>query len=88
MTTSPQPVVPQTKWYYQGWFVLLMLTPFFLGPFGLPLLWRSPKFSRRAQWLWTVVTIAWTLLFIIYVMRVVVPAITNSVNQINASLQF
>ena len=36
---------PPPKWYYQPSSVVLLLF-FVLGPFGLPLLWKSPAFSR------------------------------------------
>jgi len=32
------------KWSYRAWPVVLLLF-LTLGPFGLPLLWRSPSFS-------------------------------------------
>lgn len=34
----------QPKWYYGKGFILLMLF-LVLGPVGLPLLWRSPRFT-------------------------------------------
>jgi hypothetical protein len=55
-----------TKWYLTRWFVLLMLTPLALGPFALPLLWKSPRFSRTAKWLLTLFTMGWTLWLIWY----------------------
>ena len=45
---GPEPagaVAPAIKWYYNVWFVLFMLF-FVLGPFGLPLVWKHPRFSR------------------------------------------
>jgi TM2 domain-containing membrane protein YozV len=35
----------------QLWYVVLMLAT--VGPLALPLLWRSPRFSLRAKYLWT-----------------------------------
>ncbi len=55
------PGTPPCKWYYRTWFVLLMLTPLCLGPFGLPLLWKSPQFSRRAKCLLSLVVVAYTI---------------------------
>ncbi len=43
-------------------YVLLML--FMVGPFGIPLLWRSPKFSKKAKALWTAFVIAVALIAI------------------------
>jgi hypothetical protein len=45
---------PPPKWYHQPWSVVLLLF-FVLGPFGLPLLWKSPSFSR---WMKIVLTVA------------------------------
>ena len=36
-------------------YVLLML--FMVGPFAIPLLWQSPKFSKKAKIIWTVLVI-------------------------------
>ena len=85
-TTQRTP--PKSKWYYNVWFVLFILTPIVLGPFGLPLLWKSPNFSRTAKLTWTAVTMLWTGLFIWYVMLRVVPAVTNEFQQLNSVLQF
>ena len=41
-------------WYYQHWGVIL-LTLSALGPFSIVLVWRSPVFSRKAQWAYTAV---------------------------------
>jgi len=36
-------------WYFQaGWILFLALTV--LGPFALPLVWRSPHLSRSQKW--------------------------------------
>ncbi len=47
------PSAARVKWYHSVWFVLFMLF-FVLGPFGLPLLWKSPRFSRNAKIAWTI----------------------------------
>lgn len=49
----------QAKWYHNPW-VVLCLVFFVLGPFGLPLVWSSPKFSNRVKFLLTLVTLAYT----------------------------
>lgn len=40
-----RPEAGKSRWYYSVWSVLLALFVV-LGPVGLPLLWRSPHFSR------------------------------------------
>ena len=57
---SPQ---PSTKWYHSLWFVLLMLL-FVLGPFGLPLVWKNPNFSRPVKAGLTALTVLYTLLLL------------------------
>ncbi|MBU9889475.1 MAG: hypothetical protein KTQ49_06375 [Candidatus Omnitrophica bacterium] len=36
-------------------YVVVML--FMVGPFGIPLLWQSPRFSKRAKVVWTVLVV-------------------------------
>ena len=48
-----------SKWYASVWFVLLMLFVV-LGPLGLPLLWKSPRFSKVAKIVLTVATVIYT----------------------------
>ena len=44
-------------WYYRPvWLVLLGLTV--LGPFVLPLVWRSPRLSRTERWVVSAVVVA------------------------------
>ena len=52
-----------TAWYHRPWAVLLLLF-LVLGPLGLPLLWRSPSFSRGWKIVLTVVMIVYTALLI------------------------
>ena len=47
------------KWYLKPISVVLLLF-FVLGPFGLPLLYKSPKFSRTLKIILTVVVIVYT----------------------------
>ena len=49
----------KVKWYLRPVSVLLLLF-FVLGPFGLPLLYRSPKFSKTLKIVLTVVVIIYT----------------------------
>ena len=48
------------RWYYRVPFVLLMLFVV-MGPFALPMLWKSPQFSRQAKWILTVLTLIFTV---------------------------
>ena len=47
------------KWYLRPISVVLLLF-FVLGPFGLPLLYKSPKFSRTLKIVLSVVVIVYT----------------------------
>jgi len=51
------------KWYYRPWVVLLLLF-LVLGPFGLPLVYKSPAFNRPWKIFLTVLTLAYTLYFV------------------------
>lgn len=48
-----------SRWYHSVGFVLLALF-LVLGPFALPLLWKSPRFSERAKWFLTALTMIYT----------------------------
>jgi hypothetical protein len=49
----------KVKWYLSPISVVLLLF-FVLGPFGLPLLYKSPKFSKTSKVILTVVVIVYT----------------------------
>ena len=49
----------KVKWYLRPVSVVLSLF-FVLGPFGLPLLYRSPKFGRKSKMLLTIAVIVYT----------------------------
>ena len=53
----------KTKWYLRPISVVLLLF-FVLGPFGLPLLYKSPKFSRTSKILLTLVVMIYTIYLI------------------------
>ena len=76
------------KWYHNTGIVLFMISPFALGPFGLPLLWKSPRFSRPVKLGLTLFTIAWSIWACWYVASVMVPAVTKELNQINSTYGF
>ena len=54
---------PRPRWYYRPWWVLLMLFAV-LGPFGLPLLWKSRSFSRWSKIALTAAVAAYTILLV------------------------
>ena len=47
------------KWYLRPIGVVVLLF-FVLGPFGLPLLYKSPKFSKASKVMLTIVVILYT----------------------------
>ena len=49
----------KVKWYLRPISVVLLLF-FVLGPFGLPLLYKSPKFSRTLKIILTIIVIVYT----------------------------
>ena len=53
----------KVKWYLNPISVVLLLF-FVLGPFGLPLLYQRPKFSKTLKIMLTVVVIVYTSLLI------------------------
>src|SRR5215470_5022977 len=60
---EPSDGAPRPRWYYRPWWVLLALFVV-LGPFGLPLLWKSPSFSRWSKIALTVAVAAYTILLL------------------------
>ena len=78
----PRPAPAKPRWYYNVWFVLFMLF-FVVGPFGLPLVWKNPRFSR-----W--IKIALTLVMVVYTMALVdvtiraFQAVMHEMGQLNA----
>ena len=74
------------KWYYNVWFVLLMLF-FVLGPFGLPLVWKHPRFSRLVKLLLTLAVLVYTVWLIDLSIRAARLAVEHF-QQINSSFSF
>jgi hypothetical protein len=62
MKDGSAPPSPAT-WYYRPWAVVVLLF-FVLGPVGLPLLWKSPSFTRGWKIVLTVATVVFTLLLL------------------------
>ncbi len=54
----------KNKWYLKPIAVLLLLF-LVLGPFGLPLLYKSPHFSKTSKIILTIITAIYTI-YIIY----------------------
>ena len=57
-----------SSWYYSKPFIYLVLTLF--GPLGFPLLWKSPQFSKREKWIWTILVVMGTLLLVVLLSQV------------------
>jgi hypothetical protein len=74
------------KWYHNVWFVLFMLF-FILGPFGLPLVWKHPRFSKTLKLILTLLMFGYTVWLVMLVARMV-QAVQASMNHFNATLQF
>ncbi len=52
-----------TPWYYRPWGVLVLLF-FVLGPLGLPLLWKSPGFTRGWKIVLTALMVIYTVMLV------------------------
>ena len=53
----------EARWFHSVWWVLFSLF-FLIGPFALPLLWKSPRFSRGMKVVLTLASVAYTALLI------------------------
>ena len=71
---------PEAKWYYNRWAVLLMLFVI-LGPFGLPLLWKSPRFTQR----WKQILTALTLIYTLLVLQMFASAVQTSLRTLSST---
>ena len=67
---SENPKKEEAAWYLKPWAVILSLF-FVLGPLGLPLLYKSPKFNRT----WKVILTILTVLYTGYVAVVVIESV-------------
>jgi hypothetical protein len=59
----------KVRWYLQPIGVILLLF-FVLGPFALPLLYRSPRFNKGWKIILTVVTICFTAYLVFLSLRI------------------
>ena len=74
------------KWHQNVWVVLLLLL-FVLGPLGLPLVWKNPKFSRPEKILLTLLMAAYTVVLIKMTARLV-RSVQTSFESLNSVLQY
>ena len=70
----------ENKWYHGIGSVLLLLFAV-LGPFGLPFLWKSPRFTKSWKWVLT----ALTLLYTVWLIQVGVSAVREALRVLNLS---
>jgi hypothetical protein len=61
--TPKAPLTPANDWRYSLPVVFLALLT--LGPFGLPLIWKHPRYSRQTKWAISVVTIMLTIITLV-----------------------
>ena len=59
----------KVKWYLRPTSVVLSLF-FVLGPFGLPLLYKSPKFSRKMKIILTIAVAIYTFYLIFVTLEI------------------
>lgn len=76
---------PKSKWYHNLWFVLFTLF-FVAGPFGLPLVWKNPRFSRRLKITLTVVVVFYTIALVQTTIRIF-QIVIEEVNRFKSTLQ-
>ena len=84
--TVPATDAARAKWYHNVWLVLFVLF-FILGPFGLPLVWKSPRFSRWVKVALTGAMVLYTLLFVSLVMQMA-RAVRGEIDQLNTAIPF
>ena len=59
----------KTKWYLKPISVVLLLF-FVLGPFGLPLLYQSPKFIKTSKIILTIAVVLYTCYFLFVSLKI------------------
>ena len=83
-SAASAPPAPKARWYYNVWFVLATLF-FVLGPFGLPLVWKNPRFSRPVKIGLTLAMALYTWWLVDLTVKMA-QAIVGHVNQFNSAL--
>lgn len=77
--------IGSTPWYYRPlWIMVLAL--FVLGPFALPLVWKSPAISRPAK-IWITVGITVYSLLLVYWTWVLTVRIYHQMQQVMDALE-
>lgn len=69
-------------WYYEPVWIAL-LTLFAMGPFSLPMIWKTPKLSERGKWIGTGLLALYTIFIVkglITFMRTVSAVLTAASN--------
>ena len=67
---TPESQDEKVKWYLRPVSVVLSLF-FVLGPFGLPLLYKSPRFSRTSKIILTIAVVIYTFYLIFISLEIV-----------------
>ena len=83
-THRPTPV--RSKWHQNVWFVLFLLL-FVVGPFGLPLVWSNPRFSRLVKIVLTLLMVAYTVALVQMTVQMY-RSVTQELTNVNSAIQF
>jgi len=75
----------KVRWYLRPMSVILLLF-FVLGPFGLPLLYRSPKFSKTLKVVLTAVVIIYTS-YLVFATLEIGRELYKSIEELQRSLE-
>ena len=75
----------EMKWYFRPWVVILLLF-FFLGPLGLPLVYKSPRFNKAWKAILTVLMIFYTWYLVDSTVKVI-QNVSGSFTQLQALLR-
>jgi len=73
------------KWHQNVWLILFLLF-FVLGPLGLPLVWKNPRFSRTVKIGLTILMVGYTFL-LIRLTAEMLRAVRTSMDAVSASLR-
>jgi len=78
-------VSEKPKWHQNVWLILFLLL-FVLGPLGLPLVWKNPRFSRTVKIGLTLLMVGYTFL-LIRLTAEMLRAVRTSLDAVSASLR-
>ena len=81
-----RPTPARSKWHQNVWFVLFLLL-FVVGPFGLPLVWSNPRFSRLVKIVLTVLMVAYTVALVQMTIQLY-RSVTQELTNVNSAIQF